>query len=108
MNEIILTENGLTEEDKNLLVNFFRAQKEIKKQEELLKANLLNQMKEHDIKQIKIEEENIVIDYILPSSRESIDSRRLREEKPDIYDEYCKISPVKDYVKITEGRKKNV
>lgn len=108
MNEIILTENGLTEEDKNLLVNFFRAQKELKKQEELLKANLLNQMKEHDIKQIKIEEENIVIDYILPSSRESIDSRRLREEKPDIYDEYCKISPVKDYVKITEGRKKNV
>ena len=108
MNEIILTENGLTEEDKNLLVNFFRAQKEIKKQEELLKANLLNQMKEHDIKQIKIEEENIVIDYILPSSRESIDSKRLREEKPDIYDEYCKISPVKDYVKITEGRKKNV
>ena len=108
MNEIILTENGLTEEDKNLLVKFFRAQKELKKQEELLKANLLNQMKEHDIKQIKIEEENIVIDYILPSSRESIDSRRLREEKPDIYDEYCKISAVKDYVKITEGRKKNV
>lgn len=106
MNDIIITENGLSLESKNLVVEFYRKKNELKKVEDELKANLLKEMKTREIKQIKLENEGILIDYILPTTKESLDTKKLKAEKPEIYDEYCKISDVKEYVKISEVKKK--
>ena len=105
MNDIILTKSGLSLQDKNAIVTLFRAKNELKIAEENIKANLLSEMKKRGIKQIKIEEEGIVIDYIYPTTKESLDSKKLSTEKPDIYDEYCKISDVKEHIKISEVKK---
>lgn len=63
-----------------------------------LKNAIMNAMAEQNI--VKIDTEEVLINYIAPTTRESLDSKRLKEELPNIYDEYARISPVKASLKV--------
>lgn len=63
-----------------------------------IKGQILEEMKAQGI--VKIQTPEILINYIAPTTRESLDSKKLKEELPEIYDEYCKISNVKESLKV--------
>lgn len=70
----------------------------IEKQQENLKQFLMQQMAENGVK--KWETDNIIVTYIAPSFRCSIDSKKLKEEMPEIFNKYQKESEVKSSIKI--------
>lgn len=49
---------------------------------------------------IKLDTDELTISYVAPTDRETLDTKALREELPDIYDTYVKISPVKSSIRI--------
>lgn len=80
------------------IAEFERTIKELKDKEDELKQSILNEMESKNI--IKLETDDLMINYIAPSERETLDSKRLREEQPDLYDEYVKFSPVKSSIRL--------
>ena len=65
---------------------------------EAIKEFLLQQMTANSVK--KYESDKIVITYIAPTERKSIDSTLLKAEQPEIYDTYSRTSTVKEQIKI--------
>lgn len=63
-----------------------------------LKKKLYDLMDEYDVK--KWETENIIITRKLPTTRESLDSKKLKAEKPELYEAYKKITNVSGSVVI--------
>jgi hypothetical protein len=51
---------------------------------------------------IKLEDETngLSINYIAKGYKENFDKKKFREDHPDKYDDYIKMSPVKAYIKI--------
>ena len=88
----------LDRETATKIAEFERMAKEIKAKEDELKKAILKEMESKQL--IKLDTDNLTITYIAPSERESLDSKTLREELPDIYDAYVKISPVKPSIRI--------
>jgi putative phage-type endonuclease len=76
------------------LANF----KEVEKQHKEMKKKLYDLMDEYDIK--KWETDNIVITRKLPTTRTSVDTKRLKEERPDIFEAFTKVSKVSGSVVI--------
>lgn len=99
--ELIKVENGIgildTEVSKKV-AEFEKALKEIKEKEEELKQNILSEMESKNI--LKLETDSLTVTYIAPAERETFDSKRFREDNPDLYDEYVKFSPVKSSIRI--------
>ncbi len=98
MNELITTNGELTAETSLKIAEFERQVKEIKKQEDELKKAILAEMENKGI--IKLDTPDLAITYVAPTNRESLDTKALKEELPDIYDTYVKISPVKPSIRI--------
>ena len=101
MNELVKLENGEYGLVKDAVDTITTIEKEIKKLKEMqdnYKEQLLKAMEENDILKIDIPE--LTITRKAPTTRESLDSKSLKEELPDIYDTYCKISPVKGSITI--------
>ena len=99
--ELIKIENGLEIATQQLIDEAL----EIKLLEEKLKAKkdnltlaLLEEMESKDIK--KIDTPDVVISYIAESDREVFDSKKFREDYPDLFDNYVKFSKVKPSVRI--------
>lgn len=88
----------LDRETATKIAEFERIAKEIKAKEDELKKAILNEMESKQL--IKLDTDNLTITYIAPTERESLDSKTLRAELPDIYDAYVKISPVKPSIRI--------
>ena len=105
MNYLVKAKNGfqLSQETSRKLAEFERMAKDIKEKEDKIKAVILKEMEEAGV--VKIETEELSISYIAPTTRESFDSKKLRADNPDIYDEYVKISTVKASIrlKVKEG-----
>ena len=51
---------------------------------------------------------NLMITKINPTTTKNVDSKKLKEELPEIYDKYTKVSNKKGYVKITVRADKNI
>ena len=49
-----------------------------------------------------------MITKINPTTTKNVDSKKLKEELPEIYDKYTKVSNKKGYVKITVRADKNI
>ena len=49
---------------------------------------------------IKIETDDLIINYIAPTDRETLDSKSLRQDHPQLYDAYIKMTPVKSSIRI--------
>lgn len=75
------------------IAEFEKMAKDIKAKEDELKKAILEEMESKGI--IKLDTDVLSITYVAPTERESLDGKTLREELPDIYDAYVKISPVK-------------
>ena len=69
-----------------------------KKDIETIKEYLLEQMTANNVK--KYESENIIITYTAPTERKSVDSTKLKSEQPDIYEQYSKVSTIKESIRI--------
>lgn len=73
--------------------------KELEDQEKEMKQALIKKMEENGVK--SIDNDLFKITYVEGYERESIDSTRLKKEKPEIAAEYIKSSTVKASVRIT-------
>jgi len=99
MNTVIITgDNSLAIETQNKIVEIERKIAELKAIQDSLKAELMSEMEKREI--VSIKTDKLLINYIQPTTKESFDSKRLKEENLDLYNKYCKISPVKGYVKV--------
>lgn len=99
MNEIMIQENNtLSESIEKQIVSIEKKIKKLKEQQDAMKAALIEAMEAKNL--IKLETDKLVISYVAPSDRESFDSKKFREDNPDLYDEYVKISPVKSSIRI--------
>lgn len=99
--ELIKVENEIGILDASVsrkVAQFEKALKEIKEKEEELKQNILSEMESKNI--LKLETDSLTVTYIAPAERETFDSKRFREDNPDLYDEYVKFSPVKSSIRI--------
>lgn len=70
----------------------------IEKRQEDLKAFLLEQMENAGVK--KWETGNIAVTYVAPSTRITIDSKRLKDEQPEVYNSYTKVTETKQSLRI--------
>lgn len=100
MNEIVVIgDRGLLNpEISDKIDEFERNIKKLKEQEDLLKQSILEEMEAKGI--VKIENDDLLISYVAPTDRETFDSKKLREDNPDLYDEYIKITKVKSSIRI--------
>lgn len=104
MNEIVVIgdEGLLNPEISDKIAEFEKKIKKLKEQEDLLKQSILEEMEAKGI--VKIENDDLLINYIAPTDRETFDSKKLREDNPDLYDEYIKITKVKASIRIKVKR----
>lgn len=101
MTELIaLTENGaiLSRDTVEKIAEFERVAKEIKAKQDELKAAILAEMEEKNI--LKLETPEMIVSYVAAYDKESLDTKAIKEELPDIYDTYAKLSPVKASIRI--------
>ena len=101
MNELITIKDGATILDTKVAVQiaeFERKAKEIEEAEKALRDQILAEMEQKNIK--SIETEDLMISYKASYDRESFQTKQLREDDPDLYDRYIKISTVKASVSI--------
>ena len=82
------------------------AKKNIENDESALREQLLQAMEKYGVK--KFETDEVTFTYVAPTTRNTIDSKALKAEQPDIAALYTKTSNVKASVKITvkDGGKK--
>ena len=101
MDELIVLNNGSAElsvETAKLIADFERKVKEIQEKEKELKEKILAEMEMRGL--VKLETDDLILSYIAPTTRETLDSKALKEELPTIYDEYAKLSSVKASLRI--------
>ena len=101
MDKLIRVEQNnalLNPEASSKLAEFERMAKEIKAKQDELKQRILAEMEEHGI--LKIETDELTINYVAPTSRETFDSKAFRKDNPDLYDEYVKITDVSASVRM--------
>lgn len=95
--ELVKLENNqliINEEFKNKLIQFNQLKKEMEYQESLLKSELVELMPKIGKDEEPIIMDGIMISYKKGYTRTSIDSSKLKKEKPEIFEEYQKESKV--------------
>ena len=80
------------------IAEFEKMAKEIKAKEDKHKKEILKEMESKGI--IKLETEELTISFVSGTERETLNTKALREELPDIYDTYIEIKPVKPSIRI--------
>ena len=101
MENLVKLENGEYGLAKDVIETVVAIEKEIKKLKELqdnYKEQLLKCMEDNDVLKIDIPE--LTITRKASSTRESLDTKALKAEMPEIYDEYVKITDVKGSITI--------
>lgn len=105
MEQIVKTEQAqlaLPQETIERLVQYETALKTLKTAYDNLKAQVKEAMENNPEGLIKkIENEQMSICYIAPSFSESFDTKRFKEEHPDLYIEYTKEIEKKSSIRIT-------
>ncbi len=100
-NELVVINNGKAEIAPLLAYELAMAEqrvKEIQDFQKRYKQKILEKMEELGI--MKLDNDAITITYIAPTTAEKLDSKRLKEENPDLYNQYLKISDVASCIKI--------
>ena len=81
------------------IISLEKKAKEIKKQQDIMKNEILEAMQEYGV--LKLDNEFLKIAFIPEHDKENFDSKKFKEENPDVYDMYAKISKVKPSIRIT-------
>lgn len=101
MNEIIKMEDGNAVMSMEFMTHMLDVKDQLKKLKEIDDANnemLLEAMEKHHL--IKFENDAIVVNYIAPTDRETFNTKKFKEQCPDVYDAYCTMKPVKASVRV--------
>lgn len=101
MAELIKVENGMTildVEAQRQIVAFELQMKAIKAKEDELRRRIIEEMEAKGI--IKIESDDLSITYKAAYDRERFSAKRLKQDHPDLYDEYITITTVKPSILI--------
>ena len=98
MNELITADGTLMPDTADRLVKLSTRFNKVADEMESLKAAILAEMERKNI--IKVETPKMEVTYIAPTTRESIDTKALKAECPEVADAYTKIMPVKSSVRI--------
>ena len=101
MNELVKVNEGSLELASDAINKIKEVEckvKELKEIQDEYKAKLLEIMEENNI--LKFDNEAITITRKAATTRETLDSKLLREELPDVYDSYIKFTDVKGSVTI--------
>lgn len=95
MELIKVEENNVTllEDVANEFIRLDKLEKQVKEEKENLRSKVLEELERNNIK--KIDMTNLSITYKEASTRETFNSKRFREDNPELYDEYIEFSPVK-------------
>ncbi len=80
------------------IADFEKMAKEIKAKEDELKKAILEEMQDKGL--IKLETDELVISFVSGTTRETLNTKSLKEELPDIYDTYVDIKSVKPSIRI--------
>lgn len=102
MNNIIERKDSdiaLSEEVCEKIVSLEKQAKEIKKQQDNMKAEILDAMQKYGV--LKLDNEFLKIILVPEHDAERFDSKTFKDENPDVYDMYVKISEVKPSIRIT-------
>lgn len=81
------------------IISLEKQAKEIKKQQDSMKNEILDAMQKYGV--LKIDNEFLKIAFIPEHDAEKFDSKTFKKENPDVYDLYAKISKVKPSIRIT-------
>ena len=81
------------------IISLEKQAKEIKKQQDIRINDILEAMQKYGV--LKIDNEFLKIAFIPEHDAEKFDSKTFKEENPDIYDSYVKLSKVKPSIRIT-------
>lgn len=100
-NIIERTSSGVTlpEEVCEKIVSLEKQAKEIKRQQDSMKAEILDAMQKYGV--VKLDNEFLKIALVPEHDAERFDSKTFKDENPDVYDMYVKISKVKPSIRIT-------
>ena len=98
MEELITVTNELSKNLSQQIKILEESIKDFKAKEDGLKAQLLEEMQKRSI--TKIENDDIIVSCIGESQRETLNTKALREELPDIYYAYISYTPVKASIRI--------
>lgn len=104
MNEIVKVENGKIEVAKEVvkqIVEFQKVKLEMDLKEKELKKSLKEAMEQCGIK--KWITDGLCATIKDGTTRKSLDTKRLKEELPDVYEEYLKTSNVSSSITLTIG-----
>lgn len=102
MNEIVKVEEGkvvVAQELVNKIIEFNKAKKEMEYQEKLLKEGLMEATNQVGLENFSINGLSATIRK--GSTRTTVDSTRLKNECPEIYEAYSKTSEVKPSIVLT-------
>lgn len=81
------------------IISLEKQAKEIKKQQDSMKKEILDAMQKYGV--LKLENEFLKIAFIPEHDAERFDSKTFKDENSDVYDMYVKISTVKPSIRIT-------
>ena len=103
-NGIVKIENGQIEATKELISNikkFQKAKVALNQIENELKENFKEVMEENGIKKWTSPDGSFTVTYVAPTTSTTLDSKKIREELPEIYSAYSKTSTRAGYVKLS-------
>ena len=100
MDYIQVIEDGaiLTGTTTDLIIDLDRQEKAIKKAKEEVWNALRDEMEKKGIK--KIESDELLINYISSTDRETFDKKAFQKEHADLYDSYITMKPVKASIRV--------
>ena len=101
MKLLVETKAGLklTQSATETIRSIEKQMEELRKMEEKMKAKIMAQMESHNCK--RIENDELAITYVDETKRTTLDSKRIKDELPGIYDRFSKVSKVSACVKIS-------
>ena len=100
MNELtIIQQNNLTAEASNKLTELIRAIKALEEEEKQIREVIFKHMEANNI--VKIENDDLRINFVIKSDRESFDTKTFKVDHPELYEEYVKMTPQKPSLVIT-------
>ena len=106
-NTISLAPNELLQVEtlQKIIEHAKKEQEQAENQLKTLSETLLERMEENGVK--KVETDYFILTYVAPSIRETLDSKKLKENDRETYDKYIKKSNIKASLKITlKGKEK--
>lgn len=101
--EVTVEKQNLPMEVKNIANAISEVEKHLKDltaQRDILKDKILWLMKTNQCEKVEIDGK-VLITYVAPTTKESLDTKKLKDEHPELYEKYVRQSEAKESLRIT-------